>query len=80
MVRDTVTDIVVSMCSDAFNDIDGCTGLSTRVVRNPGANRIVRTPAFAYDPSEHKLRATITLCSRDGQNGTCVTEVVKLKP
>jgi hypothetical protein len=79
-VRDTVTDIVVSMYTDVFNDIDGCTGSSTRDILNPGANRIVSAPAFAYDPSGHKLRATITLCSRDGQNGTCVTDVIKFTP
>jgi hypothetical protein len=79
-VRDMDTDIVVSIYSDVFKDINGCIDSSTKDVLNPGANRIVSAPAFAYDPSGHKLRATITLCSRDGQNGTCVTEVVKLKP
>jgi hypothetical protein len=79
-VRDTTTDIVVSMYSDVFNDIDGCTGSSTRDVLNPGANRIVSSPVFAYDPSGHRLRATITLCSRDGQNGTCITESIKFTP
>jgi hypothetical protein len=79
-VRDTVTDIVVSMYTDVFNDIDGCTGSSTREVLNPGANRIISSPAFAYDPSGHRLRATLTLCSRDGQNGTCVTDVIKFTP
>jgi hypothetical protein len=79
-VRDTVTDIVVSMYTDVFNNINGCTDSSTKDVLNPGANRIVSAPAFAYDPSGHKLRATITLCSRDGQNGTCVTDVIKFTP
>jgi hypothetical protein len=79
-VRDTVTDIVVSMYTDVFNNIDGCTGSSTRDVLNPGANRTISAPAFAYDPSGHQLRATLTLCSRDGQNGTCVTNVIKFTP
>jgi hypothetical protein len=79
-VRDTVTDIVVSMYTDVFNNINGCTDSSAKDVLNPGANRIVSAPAFAYDPSGHKLRATITLCSRDGQNGTCITESIKFTP
>jgi hypothetical protein len=79
-VRDTVTDIVVSMYTDVFNNINGCTDSSTKDVLNPGANHIVSAPAFAYDPSGHKLRATITLCSRDGQNGTCITETIKFTP
>ncbi len=40
----------------------------------------VSAPAFAYDPSGHKLRATITLCSRDEQNGMCITESIKFTP
>ena len=79
-VRDTVTDIVVSMYTDVFNNINGCTDSSARDVLNPGANRTVSSPAFAYDPSGHKLRATITLCSRDEQNGTCITESIKFTP
>jgi hypothetical protein len=79
-VRDTVTDIVVSMYTDVFNNINGCTDSSARDVLNPGSNRIVSAPAFGYDPSGHKLRATITLCSRDGQNGMCITESIKFTP
>jgi hypothetical protein len=79
-VRDTDTDIVISMYTDVFTDIDGCVDSSTKDVLHPGANRMVSAPAFAYDPSGHKLRATITLCSRDGQNGTCVTEAIKFTP
>jgi hypothetical protein len=79
-VRDTVTDIVVSIYTDVFNNINGCTDSSAKHVLNPGANRIVSAPAFTYNPSGHKLRATITLCSRDGQNGTCITESIKFTP
>lgn len=79
-VRDTVTDIVVSMYTDVFNNVNGCSDSSTKDVLNPGANRIVSAPAFAYDPSGHKLRATVTLCSRDGQNGMCITESIKFTP
>jgi hypothetical protein len=79
-LRDTETDIVVNMYTDSFNDIDGCTGSSSKDVLNPGANRIVSAPAFDYDPTGHKLRATITLCSSDGQSGMCVTESIKFTP
>ena len=79
-VTDTVTDIAVSMDADIFDNTDGCTDSSAQDVLNPGANRIVSAPAFTYDPSGHKLRATITLCSRDGQNGMCVTESIKFTP
>ena len=79
-LRDTETDVVVNMYTDIFNDIDGCTGSSSKDVLNPGDNRIVSAPAFDYDPTGHKLRATVTLCSSDGQSGMCVTEAIKFTP
>jgi hypothetical protein len=79
-VRDTVTDAVVSMYADDFRDVNGCSESSAIDVLNPGATRIVSSPTFALSPSGHKLQATITLCSRDGQNGTCVTESINFTP
>ena len=79
-VRDTVTNVVVSSYTDVFNDVDGCTGTSTRDRLNPGDSRIVSSSAFTYNPTGHELRATITLCSRDAQNGTCVTDSIRFTP
>jgi len=79
-VRDRDTDVVVSMYTDVFHDIDGCTDTSTRDRLNPGDSRVVSGPVFSYNPTGHKLRATITLCSRDGQNGMCITETVNFTP
>jgi len=79
-VRDTVTDATVSMYADSFTDVDGCLDSSTKDVLHPGDDRTISTPAFAYNPSGHELRATITLCSNAGQNGICTTEVIKFTP
>jgi hypothetical protein len=79
-VRDRDTDVVVSMYTDVFHDIDGCSDTSTRERLNPGDTRVVSPPVFTYNPTGHPMRATITLCSRDGQNGTCVTETFNFRP
>jgi hypothetical protein len=79
-VRDTETDIVVSMYTDVFHDIDGCTDTFTKDRLNPGDSQTVSTAAFTYNPTGHELRATVTLCSWDGQNGMCITESIKLTP
>lgn len=79
-VRDTDTDVVVSMYMDVFDDVDGCSDSFIRDVLNPGETRIVSGPAFDYDLRGHELRATITLCSRDGQSGTCITDSIKFTP
>jgi hypothetical protein len=79
-VRDTDTDIVVSIFSDSFTDLDGCVDSASRDRLNPGANRTVSLSAFTYNPTGHDLRATITLCSNDGQSGTCITETIRFTP
>jgi len=79
-VRDQATDVVVSMYSDIFDDVDGCSDIFTRERLNAGDSRVVSGPIFSYNPTGHKLRATITLCSRDGQNGTCITSTINFTP
>ena len=79
-LRDTDTDTTVSFSRDGFTDIDGCSDSATRDNLQPGSTRTISSPPFAYDPSDHELRATITLCSNLGQSGTCVTEVITFEP
>ena len=79
-VRDTDTDTVVSLYRDDFTDVSGCLDSETRDNLQPGSARTISSPPFAYDPSGHRLRATITLCSNPGQSGTCVTEVITFRP
>ncbi len=77
-IKDLNTGESRSMYADKFTALEGCHTSATKDVLNPGERFTVSTPAFAYDPKGHKLRATITLCSAAGQNGTCVTKVFKL--
>jgi hypothetical protein len=79
-LRDTVTGAVLSAYEDGFTDRTGCLESTTRTNLNPGGSRIISSPSFNYDPAGDKLRATITVCSNTGQNGTCVTEVIEFKP
>ena len=79
-VRDTVTDVVQSMYSNRFVDIDGCLDSSTKDNLSPGGTGTISSPAFAYDPAGHQLRATITLCSNNDQSGTCLTQVITFTP
>ena len=78
-VLDTVTSTVTTSVTDGFTDNTGCssTSKSTLVA---GKSATVSSPQFSYDPSGHKLKTTITLCSNTGLNGTCVTETFTVKP
>jgi hypothetical protein len=79
-IGDTNSDVVMTAYVDAFTDLDGCFDSSSRESLNPGATRTVSAPAFSYDPRGHRLRAILTLCSRDGLNGTCVTREIAFTP
>jgi hypothetical protein len=79
-LRDTVTDTVAVMSADNFTDNDGCTGSSTRDTLASGDTRFVSSPSFAYDPTGHKMRATLTLCSNTAISGTCVSKVITFTP
>jgi hypothetical protein len=79
-VLDTDTKSVVSVIENKFININGCNGSDSRNSLISGDSAIVSSPAFTYDPTGHKLRATVILCSEDGVNGMCVTKVIEFKP
>lgn len=76
-VRDLTSNVVVSFSSDVFENVNGCTKTVSRDALQVGGDRVVSSPAFAYNPIGHNFRARITLCSREGENGMCVTKTIK---
>jgi hypothetical protein len=79
-VRDTATNVVVSQYTDTFTDLDSCSYSSTTESVKPGTSPNLSSPQFGYDPRGHELVVTVTLCSRDGQNGTCLTDSFRVTP
>ncbi len=79
-IRDTVTSVVLADFSNDFSNIDGCLSTATRDTLGSGKSFIVSGPSFNYNPSGHKIRATIQLCSNHGQNGTCLTKTIGFTP
>ncbi len=80
MLKDTVTSSSVSAITDGFVDHTDCSSSASKKTLLPGKAVTVSAPAFAYDPTGHKLRATITLCSDIGLNGFCITETISFTP
>jgi hypothetical protein len=80
ILRDTVTSTSVTSITDGFTDHPDCTTTSSRKALVPDKSVNISAPGFVYDPTGHKLRATITLCSDGGQNGLCVTETIAFTP
>jgi len=79
-VLDRDTNITLSMTNDDFVSNNGCNSSDSRKTLNTGDAVVVSAPAYSYDPTGHKIRTTVTLCSAEGVNGTCVTEVINFTP
>lgn len=79
-VKDTVNDVTITNLTDGFTDKNGCLTTTTKDVLEPGNTYVISAPAFTYNPTGHLIRATITLCSNTGQNGTCVTKTIEFTP
>ena len=61
-------------------DRSNCSSSSSQVSLAPGDSLLVSSPNLSNDPTGHKMRARITLCSKTGQSGECVTEIFNFKP
>ncbi len=79
-VKDTVTGVTLSASTDGFTDNTGC--LSSGIVStiDPNQSYTVSSPAFADDPTGHKVKASITLCTNTGQSGACATKTIEFTP
>jgi hypothetical protein len=77
---DTTSNTTVSLSDNKFTNLNGCSSSDSRNTLAMGEKLIVSSPPFAYDPTGHNFRATITLCSDINVNGTCITRIVEFKP
>ncbi|MGE5249466.1 MAG: hypothetical protein ACM3QS_04560 [Bacteroidota bacterium] len=78
-LKDTDNGLVISNTTDGFVDRSGCQTV-THTALNVDGSFIVSAPALRYDPSGHRIRLSITLCSKLGLNGTCVTKSIAFTP
>lgn len=78
-IRDAATGVVLAASSNDFTDRNECKSSTTDILR-AGESLIVSSPELRYDPSGHRMRATITVCSRVGQNGWCATKSMNFRP
>ncbi len=78
-IKDTVTGVSLTSTSDDFTNIDGCLTSTTVTKLKPGDAFTLSSPAFTADPQNHKVKASITLCTKDGLGGECVTNSLTFK-
>jgi len=80
VVTDTVTGTDVSLFRDNFIDRDGCDVAEDQGDLDPEDMLIISSPNFTYDPTGHRMRARITVCSNLSQSGTCLTQSFDFTP
>jgi hypothetical protein len=79
-IRDRTLDILLTDFGDGFTDLDGC--LSSAIVAElaPGDVYRISSPAFVSNIVGHKMRATLTMCTKVSQGGACVSQTIDFKP
>jgi len=71
-----------SVADDSNNFVDNfdCSSTRSKSQLLPGKNAVVSSPSFTWDPSGHKLRATVTLCDERDLDGECIEDSITFKP
>ncbi len=80
VVKDTSNGITVSGAGDGFTNLGGCASSSIILSLEPGKSTILSGPAFAHNPNNHEIKATIKLCTKPGLLGECVAHTIEFKP
>jgi hypothetical protein len=79
-VLDTVTSTSVVKTTDGFQNQNGCLVFVSQTTFGPGSSIVVSAQPFSYDPTGHKLRATIRLCTKKGLSGNCTGSSIVFTP
>jgi hypothetical protein len=79
-VKDIGTDESASDSTDEFVNNFDCSSSNSKSTLVPDKAAVVSSPSLPDDPTGHKVRTTITLCSDTGQSGECTTQTITYKP
>jgi hypothetical protein len=79
-VKDTDTGTVLTNFGNGFTDNDGCLASGITASLDPGDSYTISAPVFVYNPNNHKIRATVTLCTLANQTGQCISHTIEFKP
>lgn len=79
-IKDTVTNETRNSSMDGFQDVNACILSSITPSLGAGESYTVVSPSLSADPTGHKLSASITLCTENGQGGQCVSKTIEFTP
>ena len=79
-VNDRTSKTTETSSSDVFDKRNGCTVTTSISYIDPGDTGFVYADTFSYNPNGHDMKATVTLCSHNGQGGKCASQVITFTP
>lgn len=79
-IKDLNTSTTLTGSENGFTDMSGCLASGIIASLDPGASYTFSSPQFGYNPDNHKMRATVTLCTQVNLGGECVSQTVEFKP
>lgn len=79
-IEDRDEDVSLTQSGNRFVNRNGCNETETRDTLGPDVSRTVSSPVLTTNPTGHRLRATVTLCSETGLSGNCVSQTVNVIP
>ena len=79
-IKDLNTSTTLTGSENGFTDMNGCLASGIVASLDPGASTTFSSPQFGYNPDNHKMRATVTLCTQVNLGGECVSQTVEFKP
>lgn len=83
VMKDTVTSTVKTHTRDSFKSYSGCTASGedqNLEAGEVGKATSVSPGQFTYDPSDHAMKAVVTVCSENGLAGTCMSKTLTFTP
>ena len=79
-IKDTVTNETRDKSVDGFQDVNSCLLQPANSVLDPSESATVVTPSFTADPTGHNVKLTLTLCTENGQGGSCTSKTIEFTP
>ena len=77
---DRTTSVTTTVNRNNFSNYAGCTLSSNDNNLEPGESGITTSNGFAANPSGHDFKATIQVCTEEGQGGICVAKTITFTP
>ncbi len=79
-IKDTKTGVTQTASANGFTDLKGCLSSEFTPTIEPGQTFVLSGPLFAYNFDNHKMRATLMLCTEPGGGGSCISRTIEFKP